>query len=53
MYKKRLGSHQQKANSQQKKNGKVCQRTAEAVANNREWINHYEGIISQLQNPGQ
>ena len=52
MYKKRLGSHQQKATSQQKKSGKVCQRTADAIDNNKQWVNHYEGIISQLKSQG-
>ena len=45
-YKKRLGSHQQKAIIQQKNNGKVCKRTADAIQNNKQWIAHYEQIIN-------
>jgi hypothetical protein len=50
MYKKRLGSHQQKAKAQERKDGKVCKRTAEAIANNREWVGHWEAVIINLQN---
>lgn len=48
MYKKRLGSHQQKARKQEENNGKVCKRTAEAIINNQEWVRHYEGLLSDL-----
>ena len=53
MYKKRLGSHQSKAQAQEKKSGKVCKRTADAIANNQQWVQHYEQVISNLKNPAQ
>jgi hypothetical protein len=49
MYKKRLGSHQQKALKQEENKGKVCKRTADAITNNKGWISHYEQVINQLQ----
>ena len=49
MYKKRLGSHQQKARKQEEKNGKVCKRTADAITNNRQWVQHWETIIQTMQ----
>ncbi|WP_367392763.1 hypothetical protein [Lewinella sp. LCG006] len=53
MYKKRLGSHQQKAIKQEENSGKVCRRTADAIANNKGWISHYETLITDLQNSAQ
>lgn len=50
-YLKRLGSQQQKAVAQEKKNGKVCKRTADAVENNKNWVRHYQTLINQLQTP--
>lgn len=49
MYKKRLGSHQQKAIKQEQKNGKVCKRTADAITNNQQWVQHWETIIQTMQ----
>ncbi len=48
MYKKRLGSHQQKALAQEREKGKVCKRTAEAIENNQSWVEHYTAVIDQL-----
>jgi hypothetical protein len=47
-YKKRLGEHAQKAKVQQRNGGEVKARTVEAIANNQEWIEHYEGILNGL-----
>jgi hypothetical protein len=47
-YRQRLGTHQQKAQVQQRNNGQVKPRTAEAIANNREWVDHYEQVLSNL-----
>ncbi|MCH2085262.1 MAG: hypothetical protein MK226_22950 [Saprospiraceae bacterium] len=47
MYKKRLGSHQQKALAQEKKYGKIKQRTKDAIDNNRNWITHYTNLLNQ------
>ena len=48
-YKKRLGEHTQKAKVQQRNGGQVKTRTAEAIANNRGWVSHYEQVLSQLK----
>ena len=47
MYKKRLGSHQQKALAQEKKHGKIKQRTKDAIENNRNWVTHYTNLLNQ------
>lgn len=47
MYKKRLGQHTQKARQQQQKHGKVKKRTADAIANNEKWVQHFETRINQ------
>ncbi|SEQ08099.1 hypothetical protein [Neolewinella agarilytica] len=47
-YRKRLGAHQQKASAQLRKDGQVKARTAEAIANNRQWVEHYEGLLKAL-----
>jgi hypothetical protein len=49
-YKKRLGEHTQKAKVQQRKNGGVTARTAEAITNNQEWVSHYENLLNDLTN---
>lgn len=46
-YKKRLGQHTQKAKAQQRKYGEVKPRTAEAIANNQQWVNHYTNLLNQ------
>ncbi|KAA3637511.1 MAG: hypothetical protein DWQ02_06665 [Bacteroidetes bacterium] len=47
-YKKRLGSHQQKAIKQQQATGKVVKRTANAIENNKKWVEYWEDVISSL-----
>jgi hypothetical protein len=47
MYKKRLGSHRQKAIKQEEKNGIVNKRTLDAIANNEHWVKHYEELINK------
>lgn len=49
-YKKRFGEHTQKAKVQQRKDGEVKTRTAEAITNNQIWVRHYEGILKNLTN---
>lgn len=46
-YKKRLGSHQQKAIVQEKKKGKATRRTLDAIANNQRWVEHYTNLLNQ------
>ncbi|MCB0553025.1 MAG: hypothetical protein KDD02_05690 [Phaeodactylibacter sp.] len=48
MYKKRLGSHEQKKLSAERKGEKVSRKTLNAIENNRQWVQHYTGLISQL-----
>lgn len=48
MYKKRLGSHQQKAMAQEREKGTICRRTAEAIENNQTWVEHYTAVITQI-----
>jgi hypothetical protein len=45
MYKKRLGSHQQKADALERKGKSVPQRTLDAIENNQHWIRHYERLL--------
>lgn len=47
-YKKRVGEHSQKAKVQERKEGQVKPRTAEAIANNQQWVAHYEQLLNQL-----
>lgn len=47
-YRQRLGAHEQKAQVQRRKTGQVKPRTADAIANNREWVNHYEQLLTDL-----
>ena len=47
-YKKRLGSHQQKAIKQEKNLGKVYKRTSDAIANNQEWVSYWERVVQKL-----
>lgn len=46
-YKKRLGGHQQTALRYTKKGQVVPKRTAEAIANNAEWVDHYTTLIRE------
>lgn len=48
MYKKRLGSHKQKAIKQKKDKGVVCKRTQDAIDNNQSWVTHWEEQVSKL-----
>jgi hypothetical protein len=50
MYRKRVGIQEGKARNQEQKNGKVCQRTADAIDNNKQWVDHYQNLINNLQN---
>jgi hypothetical protein len=47
-YRQRLGTHQQKAQVQERQSGQVKPRTAVAIANNREWVDHYEKLVNSL-----
>jgi hypothetical protein len=47
-YKKRLGSHEQKAIRQRRETGEVKARTSDAIANNRRWVAHYEELLKNL-----
>jgi hypothetical protein len=49
-YRKRLGTHSQKAKVQQRKDGQIKPRTAEAIANNQQWVSHYENLLNSLTN---
>lgn len=49
LYKKRLGEHTQKAKVQQRNGGHIKSRTANAIANNREWVKHYEAQLKQIK----
>jgi len=49
-YRKRLGTHSQKAKVQQRKDGQIKPRTAEAIANNQQWVSHYESLLNSLTN---
>lgn len=48
LYKKRLGEHTQKAKVQQRNGGQIKSRTADAIANNSEWVKHYEAQLIAL-----
>ena len=48
-YKKRLGSHQQKALKYERKGEEVPKRTLDAIANNRQWVEHFTTLISQAE----
>jgi hypothetical protein len=49
-YKKRLGEHTQKAKVQERKTGEIKPRTAEAIANNQQWVSHFENLLNKLTN---
>jgi hypothetical protein len=46
-YKKRLGRHEQKKLAQERAGKKVSKRTLNAIANNRQWIEYYESLLSE------
>lgn len=46
MYKKKLGSHQQKALKQERDKGEVSLRTQKAILNNQAWVEHWEDILN-------
>ncbi len=46
-YKKRMGSHQQKALKLERKGLAVPKRTQMAIENNRRWVQHYEQLIRE------
>lgn len=48
-YKRRLARHIQKRIAAERAGRKVTARTLAAIENNREWISHYENLISQKQ----
>lgn len=48
-YKKRLGSHQQKAIAQARKDNTTSPRTLEAIENNRHWVEHYTKLIQEAE----
>jgi hypothetical protein len=48
-YKKRVGSHQQKAIAEQRKTGKICRRTESAIQNNTGWVAHWEKVVGNLK----
>jgi hypothetical protein len=50
-YRQRLGTHQQKAHVQERQSGQIKPRTAVAIANNREWVDHYEKLVNSLNRP--
>ena len=49
-YKKRVGSHAQKAKQQANKRGEASQRTLDAISNNQKWVQHYEQLINEYKN---
>ena len=49
-YRKRLGTQEQKAKVQQRKDGQIKPRTAEAITNNQQWVSHYENLLNDLTN---
>ena len=49
-YKKRLGQHKQKAIVQCRTTGEVKSRTAAAINNNQQWVDHYTEQLNSLQN---
>ncbi|HMQ47939.1 MAG TPA: hypothetical protein PKA00_11140 [Saprospiraceae bacterium] len=48
MYKKRLGSHEQKRIKFERSGKTTPQRTLDAIENNRRWVEHYENQIKAL-----
>ncbi len=48
-YKKRLGKHQQKALRYEKEGKPVPKRTAAALDNNAQWVEHYANLIDQAE----
>lgn len=49
LYKKRVGHHEQKAIVQKRKNGVAAKRTMEAIANNKQWVEHWEQELKKAQ----
>lgn len=48
-YRKRLGTQQQKAKNQERKTGVVSTRTAQAIVNNQQWVDHYTRVLNNLK----
>lgn len=46
MYKKRLGSHQQKANKAERAGKPIPKRTQKAIENNKQWVEHYNQLLA-------
>lgn len=44
-YKKRLGTHRQKAIVQERNNGEISKRTRQAIENNKNWVVYFENLI--------
>jgi hypothetical protein len=36
---------------QERQSGQIKPRTAVAIANNREWVDHYEKLVNSLNRP--
>jgi len=47
MYKKRLARHIQIKLAAERAGRTVSQRTLNAITNNREWVAHYEALLSE------
>lgn len=48
-YKKRLGSHEQKAIKLEQKGKPIPKRTLTAIENNEQWVEHYTQLINQAE----
>lgn len=48
-YKKRVGTHTQKKIKLEKAGQPVPQRTLDAIENNKQWVQHYIGLINQAE----
>ncbi|MCB0565797.1 MAG: hypothetical protein KDD01_15605, partial [Phaeodactylibacter sp.] len=48
-YKKRLGSHEQKAIKYERKGEQIPKRTLTAIENNEQWVQHYTNLINQAE----
>lgn len=49
MYNKRLGKHQQKVIKLEKAGKQIPKRTADAITNNKKWVEHYTELIRQAK----
>ena len=49
MYKKRLARHIQIKLAAERAGRTVTQRTLDAIANNREWVTHYEALLNGVE----